>query len=86
MNEFDCSSCLFGDECGARHPCAYYTPVAEYGDGEISRYVEDRRYDFRKEWRQYVSDGGQQNTSRLFEEAMWADRATQMSRFGSGIG
>ena len=55
-----CHTCCYGDKCrgGGGKGCDYYSPLDDMThDLDLTRKLSDEDYwDYREEWRQYVSD------------------------------
>ena len=57
MIELDCRSCLFYSQCTHRMACDNFTPSGDDAeDKALNAYIENRRIDFRREWRIYTSE------------------------------
>ena len=50
----DCGNCFYSGQCDGSRVCEYYDPVVpeEYPDD----ITEEKRYDFYKEWFEYLKD------------------------------
>lgn len=49
-----CNKCLWREQCVSDEVCEYYTPF-EDGEEELDELIERRRYEFHKEWNEYIT-------------------------------
>lgn len=54
----ECRNCLWGDQCPEAQACDYYTPLDDGQDSEINEWIEERRYEYREAWFDYIQDRG----------------------------
>jgi len=51
-----CSNCYFGDQCGSKSTCEYYTPLTEEAEkNTVIELINNRRPEFRRAWAEYIS-------------------------------
>lgn len=49
-----CDGCIWEEVCANTLPCYDYSPIDE--DSELDEYIEARRYEFGKDWDEYMRE------------------------------
>lgn len=54
--DINCRTCLFGDRCYDPECCEHYTPLDDWDEAEVEKYIEDERVEFYGEWQAYLKE------------------------------